>query len=123
SGKFGQNQPIASRQWSAGFLPSNLQGVHFHSKGEPVLYVNNPGGVDGARQGDVVSAVNQLNSLQKNAIEDPEIESRIAQYEMAFKMQTSVPKLTDISGESQQTLDLYGAQPGDGSYASNCLLA
>jgi uncharacterized protein (DUF1501 family) len=123
TGKFGQSQPIASRQWSAGFLPSNLQGVHFHSKGEPVLFVTNPKGIDHTRQSEVVSAVNQLNQLQHDALDDPEIASRIAQYEMAFKMQTSVPRLTDITGESQKTLDLYGAQPGDGTYASNCLLA
>lgn len=123
SGKYGQNQPIASRQWSAGFLPSKFQGVHFHSKGEPVLYVTNPNGIDHDKQQDIVNTVNQLNKQQEAAFADPELSSRIAQYEMAFKMQTSVPQLTDISGESQQTLDSYGAKPGDGSYASNCLLA
>jgi hypothetical protein len=123
TGKFGQGQPIASRQWSAGFLPSRLQGVQFHSKGDPVLYVRSPDGVDVARQGDVVGAINQLNKLRSSAIEDPEIAARIAQYEMAFKMQTSVPRLMDVSDESQMVLDRYGAQPGDGSFASNCLLA
>ena len=123
TGKYGQSQPIASRQWSAGFLPSKFQGVHFHSKGEPVLYVTNPTGIDHAKQQDVVATVNQLNKQHEAAFADPEISSRIAQYEMAFKMQTSVPQLTDISGETQQTLDAYGAKPGDGSYASNCLLA
>jgi uncharacterized protein (DUF1501 family) len=97
--------------------------VHFHSKGEPVLFVTNPTGIDEAKQGDVVSAVNRLNRLHDDTFADPEIVSRIAQYEMAFKMQTSVPRLTDVSSESQQTLDRYGAKPGDGSFASNCLLA
>lgn len=123
TGKFGQSQPIASRQWSAGFLPSKFQGVHFHSKGDPVLYVSNPTGIDHGKQGDVVDAVNRLNRQHEVAFADPEIASRIAQYEMAFKMQTSVPRLTDIADESQQTLDLYGVKPGDGTYASNCLLA
>jgi hypothetical protein len=123
TGKYGQSQPIASRQWSAGFLPSKFQGVHFHSKGEPVLFVTNPTGVDQSKQGDVVAAVNLINKQHEATFADPELASRIAQYELAFKMQTSVPQLTDISAESQQTLDMYGAKPGDGTYASNCLLA
>jgi hypothetical protein len=123
SGKFGQNQPIASRQWSSGFLPGKFQGVHFHSKGDAVLYVSNPAGVTENRQRDVVDAVNQLNRWHADVWTDPEIATRISQYEMAFKMQSSVPRLMDVSGEPQSVLDRYGAQPGDGTYASNCLLA
>src|SRR5262249_30416749 len=123
TGKSGQSQPIAARQWHSGFLPSRFQGVHFRSKGDPVLYINNPGGVDTERQRDVVDAVQELNRLQNGVVDDPEIATRIAQYEMAFRMQTSVPELMDISREPRRTLDLYGCKPGDGSFASNCLLA
>lgn len=119
----GQSQPIASRQWHSGFLPSKYQGVHFHSQGEPVLFVGNPPGVDRPGQGQVVQAVNQLNQLRRQRVHDPEIATSIAQYELAFKMQASVPDLVDVSSEPQHILDLYGAQPGDGSFASNCLLA
>lgn len=119
----GQSQPIASRQWHSGFLPSKFQGVEFRSKGEPVLYVKNPAGVDHARQKDLVSAVEKLNRIGLQRDYDPEIETRIAQYELAFKMQTSVPELADISDEPQSILDLYGTKGADGSFASNCLLA
>src|SRR5262245_14775333 len=93
TGKYGQSQPIASRQWSAGFLPSRFQGVELRSKGDPVLYVNRPAGVSLNQQRDVVAAAAKLNRLQGEAISDPEIATRIAQYELAFKMQTSVPEL------------------------------
>jgi hypothetical protein len=119
----GQNQPIAARQWHSGFLPSRFQGVPFHSKGDPVLYVTNPKGVNTDDQRAVVNTVNALNGIHQQKAEDPEIAARIAQYEMAFKMQASVPGLMDVSGEPQHVLDLYGAKPGDGSFASNCLLA
>ena len=119
----GQDQPVAARQWHAGFLPSRFQGVQLRSKGDPVLYVKRPGGVDADRQRDVVDAVQQLNQLLNAAVQDPEITTRISQYEMAFRMQMSVPELVDISKEPKGVLDLYGAQPGDGSFASNCLLA
>ena len=119
----GQDQPVAARQWHAGFLPSRFQGVQLRSKGDPVLYVKRPGGVDADRQRDVVDAVQQLNQLQNVAVQDPEITTRISQYEMAFRMQMSVPELMDISKEPKGILDLYGAKPGDGSFASNCLLA
>jgi len=122
-GKGGQAQPIAARQWHSGFLPSRFQGVEFQSKGDPVLYVGNPPGVSRQTQDDVVSAVNQLNQLKAEAVDDPEIATRIAQYEMAFKMQASVPELVDTKGESEETLKMYGCRPGDGSFASNCLLA
>ncbi|MBL9152460.1 MAG: DUF1501 domain-containing protein [Verrucomicrobiales bacterium] len=119
----GQNQPIASRQWHSGFLPSRFQGVQFHSTGDPVLYVGNPKGVSRDDQREVVDAVNALNRSRHEMVDDPEILTRITQYEMAFRMQASVPELTDLSGEPQHVLDLYGAKPGDGSFASNCLLA
>ena len=123
SGKFGQNQPIATRQWHSGFLPSRFQGVHFRSKGDAVLYVSRPEGVDMDRQRDVVESVQSLNQLQHSLVDDPEIATRIAQYEMAFRMQASVPELMDISDEPKEVLDLYGTQGGDGTFASNCLLA
>ena len=119
----GQNQPIASRQWHSGFLPSRFQGVPFHAKGDPVLYVKNPPGVTTERQRDIVNAVQSLNQYRDKAVADPEIATRISQYEMAFRMQTSVPDLIDISQETQETLDLYGTKGGDGSFAANCLLA
>jgi hypothetical protein len=116
-------QPIAARQWSSGFLPSRLQGVQFHSAGDPVHYVSNPAGISRDRQEHLISAVRDLNRLRSETTHDPEIDSRIAQYELAFRMQASIPELTDISDESPETLEMYGATPGDGSYASNCLLA
>jgi hypothetical protein len=119
----GQSQPIASRQWHSGFLPSKYQGVHFHSQGDPVLYVGNPPGVARGDQQQVISTVNGLNRLRNQQVANPEIATSIAQYELAFKMQVSVPELVDISAEPQHVLDDYGAQPGDGSFASNCLLA
>jgi hypothetical protein len=119
----GQNQPIAARQWHSGFLPSRFQGVPFHSKGDPVLYVTNPKGVTREDQQSVVNSVNALNGIHNDQVDDPEISARIAQYELAFKMQASVPGLMDVSKEPQRILDLYGAKPGDGSFASNCLLA
>jgi hypothetical protein len=122
-GKFGQSQPIASRQWHSGFLPGQFQGVEFRSKGDPVLYATSPKGVDHHRQRDVVRTVQQLNKLQESMVDDPEIATRIAQYELAFRMQTSVPELLDLSNEPKHILDLYGARAGDGSFGSNCLLA
>ncbi len=123
TGHSGQNQPISARQWHSGFLPSRFQGVQLRSKGDPVLYVSNPKGVNAGRQRDVVETVEELNRLQNGVLDDPEIATRITQYEMAFQMQTSVPELMDISHEPKAVLDLYGAKPGDGSFASNCLLA
>jgi len=119
----GQSQPIAARQWHSGFLPSRFQGVPFHSKGDPVLYVSNPKGVNRSDQSGVVNTVNALNRIHDGQVGDPEIAARIAQYEMAFKMQASVPDLMEVKHEPQHVLDLYGAEPGDGSFASNCLLA
>jgi hypothetical protein len=122
-GKGGQDQPIAARQWSSGFLPSKYQGVQLRSKGDPVLYLTNPGGVTRDRQAADIRAINALNAQHDALTGDPEIATRIAQYEMAFAMQASVPELMDTTNEGQKTLDLYGCTPGDGSFAANCLLA
>jgi len=123
SGKGGQMQPIAARQWSAGILPSKFQGVKFNSIGDPVLYINNPAGVNRKLQQQSIDAVNALNRIEYGTLKDPEILTRVAQYELAFKMQASVPDLVDVSKEPKSVLEMYGANPGDGSYASNCLLA
>ncbi len=119
----GQAQPIAARQWHSGFLPSRYQGVKFNSGGDPVAYIRNPPGVDDKMQGDLIDSVAELNRLQSGMVNDPEIETRIAQYELAFRMQMSVPELVDFSNEPQHVRDLYGTAGGDGSFAANCLLA
>jgi len=119
----GQAQPIAARQWHSGFLPSKYQGVQFHAQGDPVLYLSNPGGIDAKRQRDVVDMVQALNQHHDAVADDPEIETRISQYEMAFKMQTSVPELVDFASEPQYIRQMYGTEGADGSFASNCLLA
>jgi hypothetical protein len=123
TGRSGQQQPIAQRQWHSGFLPSQFQGVHFRSKGAPVLYAAAPDGVSEGQQRDVVDAVQSLNERFNDSVDDPEIATRISQYEMAFRMQMSVPALMDLSKETKETLDLYGTKGGDGSFAANCLLA
>jgi hypothetical protein len=123
TGKGGSMQPIAARQWSAGILPSRFQGVKISSFGDPVSYIDNPSGITAAAQRDSIDAITALNQARYKTVRDPEILTRVAQYEMAFKMQTSVPDLVDMSKEPQRVLDAYGARPGDGSYASNCLLA
>jgi hypothetical protein len=118
------DQPISARQWSAGFLPSKFQGVQFQSRGSAVHYVGNPEGVCQSSQRQVIDEIQRLNGMLREERVDPEIDTRISQYEMAFRMQSSVPELTDMSGEPQHILDMYGVkQPGDGSFASNCLLA
>lgn len=122
-GKGGQAQPIAARQWHSGFLPSRFQGVQFQSTGAPVLYLNRPDGVSMQQQKRLVQTVNQLNHSFDDLMHDSEIATRIGQYEMAFRMQTSVPGLMDLGGETKETLSAYGTEGGDGTYASNCLLA
>lgn len=119
----GQAQPIAARQWHSGFLPSRYQGVKFNSVGDPVAYVRNPPGVDNKMQGDLIESVAALNRLQGETVNDPEIETRILQYELAFKMQMSVPELVDFSDEPQHVKESYGTAGGDGSFGANCLLA
>ncbi|MFO0901721.1 MAG: DUF1501 domain-containing protein [Pirellulales bacterium] len=116
-------QPISQRMWSSGFLPGKFQGVEFSSSGDPVNYLRNPPGVDSGQQRRLVSDLGRLERLRDSAAGAAELETRISQYEMAFRMQTGVPELMDIRQETQETLDMYGASPGDGSFASNCLMA
>jgi hypothetical protein len=117
-------QALFARMWGSGFLPSRHQGVELRAKGDPVLYLSNPDGVDRATRRRMLDALAKLNQRQFEAIGDPEISTRIAQYEMAFRMQASVPELLDLSGESQKTFDLYGPDSRKpGTFAANCLLA
>ncbi len=109
--------------WSSGFLPAVYQGVPFRSKGDAILNVASPSGVDGKLQRDTIDLVRGLNRRHLDSVGDPEIEARIAAYELAYRMQTSAPDLMDLSGESKETLELYGAKPGEASFANNCLLA
>jgi len=122
-GRGGQNQPIAARQWAPGMLPSRFQGVHLRGKGDPVMYLGTPPGVTREGQHEVVRTINDLNRQHDAVVDDPEISTRIAQYEMAFQMQASVPELMDTASEPASIQSLYGCKPGDGSFASNCLLA
>ena len=109
--------------WGTGFLPSVFQGVQCRSKGDPVLYVSDPAGMDRELRRKTLDALRDLNEEQQRELGHPETATRIAQYELAFRMQTSVPEVMDISRESQHILTDYGAQPGDASFANNCLLA
>jgi len=117
-------QPSAGKScWGPGFLPSVYQGVEFRSQGEPVLFVSNPDGVDSEARRASIDLIKELDTLELRSVRDPEIETRIAAYEMAFRMQTSVPELTDLRAEPKSILDLYGVEPGKPSFAANCLLA
>lgn len=116
--------PLYARLWGAGFLPSNHQGVSFRANGDPVLYLSNPAGVAADDRRRMLDTLAELNARQHAATLDPEIETRIAQYEMAYRMQSSVPELTDLRRESAETLALYGPDAGTpGTFAANCLLA
>jgi hypothetical protein len=115
--------PLTRQMWHNGFLPAQYQGVEFRSKGDPVLYLGNLPGVTPGRQRDIIDAVQELDSVSTNPSADPQIAAHIDQYEMAFRMQASVPDLVDLSTETTETLDLYGTRGFDGSFASNCLLA
>ena len=120
----GENQPDGGKScWGSGFLPSVYQGVEFRSKGDPVLFVSNPPGVTAADRRRTLDALRDLNQAHADEAGDPEITTRIASYEMSYRMQTSVPELTDISKESQATHQMYGTEPGKASFANNCLLA
>jgi len=109
--------------WGSGFLPSSYQGVPFRSSGDPVLNLSSPDGISPHRQRQVLDAVSDLNEERRSATGDPEIDTRIASYEMAFRMQTSAPELIDLSREPRRVLDMYGATPGRPSFANNCILA
>ncbi len=121
---FSQAQPLYDRLWGSGFLPSKFQGVKFRSQGDPVLYLNDPTGGTEATRRAMLDRLAQLNQIRAQQVGDPEINSRIAQYEMAYRMQTSVPELADISDEPESTFKLYGEDARrPGSHAANCLLA
>ena len=119
----GTNPSAGKTAWGSGFLPSVFQGVQCRSKGDPVLFASNPKGMDRQLRRRSLDALRELNQIQAGRIGDPETETRIAQYELAFRMQVSVPEVMDISQETQGTLDGYGAEPGESSFANNCLLA
>jgi hypothetical protein len=112
-----------AHSYGCGFMPTGYQGVAFRSKGSPVLNVMNPDGVDARLQADTIAAINELNHHRLGLAGDPEIATRIQSYEMAYRMQSSAPELVDLSGESPATLEMYGATPGESSFANNCLLA
>ncbi|MEO1994195.1 MAG: DUF1501 domain-containing protein [Planctomycetaceae bacterium] len=116
-------QPISSRQWGAGFLPGRFQGTPFYSTGSPVHYVDSPPGVSPQQQRRLLKTVTALNRARNHTVQDPQIDTRIAQYELAFRMQTSVPELMDASDEPRHVLEMYGTQGADGTFAGNCLLA
>ena len=118
------DQPLYDRLWGSGFLPTTHQGVKFRNSGDPVLYLSDPDGVDRGTRRDMLDDLGQLNKLKLDAMGDPEIATRISQYELAFRMQTSVPELTDISKEPSSIIEMYGPEvKKPGSYAYNCLLA
>src|SRR5690606_11069843 len=121
SGKKGPSG--GNSNWGSGFLPTVYQGVQFRSAGDPVLYLSNPPGVDDRLQRESLDSLRRLNQMRLDVIGDPEIATRINSFEMAYRMQSSAPELMDFSGETQDTLDLYGVEPGQPSYAANCLLA
>ncbi len=119
------DQPLSTRYWGSGFLPGEHQGVRFRSQGDPVLYLQNPPGIDDSTRRHLIDATGEINRMSAGAFGDPEIDARIAQYEMAYRMQASVPELTDLSKEPKQVLEAYGVKEGptDGGFARNCLLA
>jgi hypothetical protein len=121
SGKKGPSG--GNSNWGSGFLPSVYQGVQFRGTGDPVLYLSNPPGVDEADQRHSLDVVKKLNEERLDVVGDPEIATRINSFEMAFRMQSSAPELMDLTKESKETLEMYGAQPGKSSFANNCLLA
>ena len=120
----GENQPDGGKScWGSGFLPTVYQGVEFRSKGDPVLFLTNPEGVAPQDRRESLDALKDLNEMHLKEAGDPEILTRIASYEMAYKMQTSVPDLADISKEPEHVHKMYGTEPGKASFANNCLLA
>ena len=119
-----KDQPLYARLWGNGFLPSKHQGVQFRSGKDPVLFLNNPEGYDGTDRKEMLNYLSKLNRLQNEAYGDPEVDARIAQYEMAYRMQTSVPEVMDTKDEPDEVFELYGPDSRDsGTYAANCILA
>jgi hypothetical protein len=124
SGTGRSGQPLYDRLWGSGFLPTRYQGVKFRSVGDPVLYLSNPPGIDEGGRRRFLDDLSKMNELKHDDFGDPEISTRIAQYEMAYRMQSSVPELTDLSGESDKTFESYGPDSRNrGTFAANCLLA
>jgi len=119
----GGGQALQGHYWGNGFLPANYQGVQFRNQGDPVVYVSNPPGVSAKVRRQLIDAMQELNRRQLGVLGDPAIATHIDNYELAFRMQTSVPELMDLAKEPKSVLDLYGAVPGQASYANNCLLA
>jgi hypothetical protein len=120
----GENQPDGGKScWGSGFLPSVYQGVEFRSKGDPVLFLTNPPGVSSDDRRASLDVLREMNAAHRGDTGDPEIDTRIASYEMAFRMQTSVPELTDVSQEPESVQQMYGVEPGKRSFANNCLFA
>ena len=119
----GQVAGAGNSLWGSGFLPTVYQGIEFRSQGDPVLFLSNPRGIDASSRRRIVDSINRLNGIQFADLGDPEIATRISQYEMAYRMQTSVPELMDISREPQHIHEMYGTKPGHVSFANNCLLA
>lgn len=119
-----KDQPLYARLWGNGFLPSKHQGVQFRAGKDPVLFLNNPEGYDGADRKEMLEYLGKLNQLQNSAYADPEVDARIAQYEMAYRMQTSVPEVMNVADEPEEVFDMYGPDSRDpGTYAANCILA
>ena len=119
----GVGQPLTNAAWGSGFLPTQHQGVALRSQGDPVLFVSNPPGMGAERRRQSLDALKDLNTLRLDVVKDPEIATRIAAYEMAYRMQTSVPDVMDISKEPARYQEMYGTTPGRASFANNCLLA
>ncbi len=122
--KNASGQPLYARLWGNGFLPTHHQGVQFRSGKDPVLFLNNPEGYDGRDRQDMLNHLKKLNQFQRDTYNDPEVDNQIKQFEMAYRMQTSVPEVTDLTGESDATFEMYGEDSRNpGTYAANCLLA
>ena len=120
----GKNGPDGGASlWGSGFLPTIYQGVQLRSKGDPVLFLSNPDGMDAGLRRATLDTIEALNTIELGRVGDPEIVTRIAQYEMAYRMQTSVPETMDIANEPESVHEAYGTQPGRSSFANNCLLA
>ncbi len=124
TGRVAAAQPLSSRLWGTGFLPSQHQGIQFRSGKDPILYLTNPEGISGQGRRRVLDHLQALNEQYYDQVQDPEIQARIAQYEMAYRMQSSVPEVMDVSGEPEEVYELYGEESRiPGTFAANCLLA